>query len=328
VTTAGAASRALDSAGAVELAALERSGMVESRHLGAAALVDRTGSVIRSLGDTSALIYPRSALKPLQAIAVLRSGAPLRGVALVLAAASHAGSREHLAVVRSILDDAGLDEDALQCPVAWPFGREYANDLIRAGRRPTRAHMNCSGKHAAFLLACVHNGWSTQSYLDPSHPVQELVRETIAEFADEPIQHSGTDGCGAPVHALTLAGLARATGRVTAGKSQEAARLTAAILADPWAIDGRGRANTVVIEKLGFIGKLGAEGVLVLGAPTGEAAAVKILDGSARAATMVALELLVQARVVTRDAAAPVLEATTERVLGGSLPAGRLRVSF
>jgi L-asparaginase II len=188
--------------------------------------------------------------------------------------------------------------------------------------------MNCSGKHAAFLLASRVNDWTIDDYLEPSHPLQERIRETVEEFTGESIEHSGTDGCGAPVHAVTLAGLARGIGRVSGATSGEAARLKRAILADPWAIDGAGRANTVVIERLGLIAKLGAEGVLVLGAPSGTAVAVKILDGSLRAATLVALELLVQEGEVARDAASAVLADSLEPVLGGGRIVGEIVPAF
>jgi L-asparaginase II len=302
--------------------------MVESRHLGAAAVVDSGGAVIRALGDTGALVYPRSTLKPLQAVAVLRSGAALDGARLVLATASHAGGPEHLEVVRAILDAGGLTPDHLQCPQDWPLGRHNANELVRAGQGPSRLHMNCSGKHAAFLLACVTNGWSTLDYLEPSHPLQQLIRQTVEDLTGERVEHSGTDGCGAPVHATTLAGLARAIGGISGAAMGDEARLTTAILEHPWAIDGAGRANTVVIEKLGLIAKLGAEGVLVLGAPSGTAVAVKILDGSPRAATLTALELLVQAGEVDRDAASAVLEALVRPVLGGDHVVGAVVPAF
>jgi L-asparaginase II len=312
----------------VELARIERSGMVESRHLGAAALVDARGDLVRALGDTAALIYPRSTLKPLQAVAVLRSGAPLVGAQVVLASASHAGSPAHLDVVRSILREGNLAESALQCPIDWPLGRRYRDDLVRAGEGPSRMHMNCSGKHAAFLLACVAGGWSTDDYLEFDHPLQVLVRDTVAEFTGEAVEHTGVDGCGAPVHTVSLAGLARAIGRVSGASDGEPAVLTNAILADPWAIDGVGRANTVVIERLGLVAKLGAEGVLVLGATSGVAVAVKVLDGSLRVATMVALELLVEAGEVSRSAAAEVLAESLERVLGGGRVVGSIQPAF
>ncbi|MDQ1547719.1 MAG: hypothetical protein QOH69_2623 [Actinomycetota bacterium] len=312
----------------MELARVVRSDLVESRHLGAAAVVDGAGELVRSLGDTSALVYPRSTLKPLQAVAVLRAGAPLDGARLVLATASHAGGPEHLEVVRSILELGGLSPDDLQCPIDWPLGRHNANQLIRDGIGPSRLHMNCSGKHAAFLLASVTNGWSTNDYLEPAHPLQVLIRETIEEFTGEAVAHSGTDGCGAPVHATSLAGLARGIGRISGATSGEEAKLGAAIRAYPWAIDGAGRANTVVIERLGLIAKLGAEGVLVLGAASGTAVAVKILDGSLRAATLVALELLVQAGEVSADAAASVLADSLEPVVGGGRVVGGIVPAF
>jgi len=320
--------RPLDATGVVELAVLTRSGMIESRHLGAAAVVDSDGTVIRSLGDTSALVYPRSTLKPVQAVAMLRASAPLRELQLVLATASHCGSPEHLAVVRSMLADAGLDEGALQCPADWPLGREFANELIRESRHPTRLHMNCSGKHAGFLSASVANGWETSDYLDPGHPMQRAVVAAVEDLTREKIEHTGVDGCGAPVHAVTLAGLARAIGHVTGARDSESATVASAVRAHPWAIDGRGRANTMVIERLGLIAKLGAEGVMVMGAPNGVAASVKILDGSLRAATLVALALLSQVGAVQPDAVTEVETETTERVLGGGEPVGELRTSF
>jgi L-asparaginase II len=319
---------ALDLPGTVELARVVRSGMVESRHVGAAVVVDAGGTITRSLGDSSALIYPRSTLKPLQAVAVLRSGAPLEGAQLVLATASHAGGDEHIAVVQSILDLAGLSAEDLQCPVDWPLGRRNRDALVRAGDGPSRIRMNCSGKHAAFLLASVTNGWSTDDYLDPSHPLQLLIRDTVDEYTGETVEHSGIDGCGAPVHATSLAGLARGVGRVSGATSGEAARLTSAVYEYPWAIDGTGRANTIVIEQLGLLAKLGAEGVLVLGAPSGVAVAVKMIDGSLRAATLVALELLVQAGEVERAAASAVLEKSLERVLGGGQVVGAIETAF
>jgi L-asparaginase II len=315
----------LSVSGAVELAVIERSGMIESRHIGAAVVVGPDQATLREIGDVDALIYPRSTLKPLQALAVLRSGVELDGEELVLATASHAGTARHVAVVRRMLERAGLDEDALQCPADWPFDRGARDSMSE----PTRATMNCSGKHAAFLLAAVHNGWPIQSYLDRAHPLQQRILATVEEFTGAGVEHSGVDGCGAPVHAVTLRGLATAISRVTGPADDSDARLlAAAVRAHPWAIDGPGRANTVTIEKLGVIAKLGAEGVMVMGAPDGTAVAVKVLDGSLRAATAVALELLVSAGAIDADAAAEVEALTNEPVLGGGRPVGALRVSI
>ncbi|MHB1171940.1 MAG: asparaginase [Lacisediminihabitans sp.] len=311
--------------GVRELAVLERNGLIESRHLGAAVVVSPDGPLLRSLGDTRALVYPRSSLKLVQATAVLHSGVTLGSEQKALATASHAGTPRHLTVVREILSRAGLDETALQCPPDWPLDAASRDALLISGESRRSIFMNCSGKHASFLLACVHNGWPIESYLDPTHPLQQLIRDTTVELTGEAVQHTGVDGCGAPVHAVSLAGLARAVSTVS--RDTRAGSLASSILAHPWAIDGPGRANTVAIEKLGIVAKGGAEGVMVMGTADGTAVALKILDGSLRAATLVALELLVTVGAVSRSRAAEIVELTTERVLGGGVPVGRLRVS-
>ena len=316
-------SHPLDPSGVVELAILSRSGLDESRHLGAAVVVSPDGTVARALGDADALVYGRSSLKFFQAIAVLRSGVALEGAQLVLATASHAGTPEHVAVVRELLARAGLGEDSLQCPLDWPLDSASRS----AASAPARVTMNCSGKHAAFLLACVQNGWPTASYLEPVHPLQQQIRLTVEEFTGQPVVHVGVDGCGAPVFATTLRGLATAVGRVAAARDPSAAMLMAAVLAEPWAIDGPGRANTVVIEQLGLLVKGGAEGVIVMAAPNGTAVALKMLDGSARATSLVALGLLASVGAITIEDSDRVGALATEKVLGGGRPVGDIRVS-
>ena len=317
----------LDATGIVELVVVERGGMVESRHLGAAVVVDAGGAVLDSLGNPDALVYPRSSLKPLQALTVLDCGVDLDGEELVLATASHSGTERHVAVVRRMLESVGLSEDALHCPPDWPLD-STAQAQARVGGERRRVTMNCSGKHASFLMACVANGWSIDDYLDPLHPLQLRVHETVERFADEPIGHSATDGCGAPVFALSLTGLARGIAHVGLGADEHTARLTSAIRRHPWAIAGDGTPNTVVIRELGLVAKVGAEGVMVMAAPDGTTVAVKCVDGSSRATTLVALELLARAGVVGRDDADRVIALTTERVLGGGEPVGGVRAAF
>ena len=322
--------RPLDLDGSVELAVLERAGLIESRHIGAAVVVAPDGSVLRELGDSSAEIYARSSLKLLQSVAVLRSGALLDGERAVLATASHAGTPEHVRVVRDILALAGATEDDLGCPADWPLDRDAAYAARQRGDGKRRITMNCSGKHASFLLACAVNDWPAAGYLDPSHPRQQLIRSTIEELTGEAVGTVGIDGCGAPVFGTSLRGLATAVGRISgAARAGDPilGRLAAAILADGWAIDGPGRATTVVIERLGLVAKNGAEGVMVIGAADGTAVAVKALDGSNRATTLVALELLVSVGAVDRALADSVIAETTERVLGAGVPVGELRAS-
>lgn len=315
----------LDVAGSVELAVLERSGMAESRHIGAGVVVDADGTVLRSIGDVTASIYPRSCLKPFQALAVLRSGVSLDGPEAVLAMASHAGTPRHQQIVLGMLDRAGATVDDLLCPPDWPYDRTTA----REASGPTRLFMNCSGKHAGFLLACAANGWDPARYDDLDHSLQVAVRETVAEYTGEQIEHAGIDGCGAPVFAVTIEGLARGIGRLTHSATTDqdptAGHLVRAVLADAWALDGDGRANTVTIDELGVLAKLGAEGVMVMGTTSGTAVAVKVLDGNLRAGTLAALRLLVEAGAVDPDAADRVLDQTLERVLGGGVPVGAIR---
>jgi L-asparaginase II len=191
------------------VAEVVRSGMVESRHRGAVAGLAADGTQVVSAGDTAVPFFPRSANKPLQATAMLWAGAELDGELLALAAASHSGEDYHVDGVRKILSGAGLTEADLGCPPSWPLDQETARRLIARGEGMSRVRMNCSGKHAAMLATCVVNGWPTSSYLSPQHPLQQAILRTVEELAGERVPATGVDGCGAPLFALTLAGLAR-----------------------------------------------------------------------------------------------------------------------
>ncbi|MBB1196737.1 asparaginase [Curtobacterium flaccumfaciens] len=308
--------------GSVELAVLERSGFDESRHVGAGVVVDASGTVIDSVGDVTASIYPRSTMKPFQALAVRRAGALFSDEELVLTTASHAGTAAHQALALHMLESFDHVESDLGCPPDMPFDRGTARTMDG----PRRLAMNCSGKHAGMLAACRVNGWDEATYLDIEHPLQQRVRSVVEEYTHETVDLVGTDGCGAPVFPLTLTGLARGFAGVVARADDDSAALTDAVLAHPWAIDGVGRANTVTIERLQVLAKLGAEGVMVMGLPGGAAVAVKVLDGSQRAGTLAALALLERNGLVASDGVAEVLEATGERVLGGGVPVGAVRV--
>lgn len=319
---------------AVELAVVERSGFVESRHIGSAVVLGPDGVALRVLGDATAPIFPRSALKPFQALSAVSAGAELTDAELVIATASHAGTAEQALLVRGILAKAKLPLGALQTPADWPLDRSARDDLVRSGHRAHPIFMNCSGKHAAWLLACVASGWDTDSYLDPEHPLQERVREVIQRLTGERITSSGVDGCGAPVHAISLTGLAAGFSRIrlaTTGSPwplyRDAAALTDAILAHGWLLDGPGRPNAVVVQRLGVLAKTGAEGVLAMSAPDGTTVAVKVLDGSSRAVTAVALKLLVSVGALPRDAVDAVLPELDLAITGGNVPVGAIRVT-
>lgn len=297
-------------------------------------MIDQHADVLRSLGDPAAPVFLRSTMKPFQAIAVMNAGVGLRGAAAVLATASHSGTQRHVSVVRSILAQAGLTETALQCPADWPGDGGARDELLKDNGDKSPIYMNCSGKHAAMLLACVTNNWPIDSYLEPDHPLQHAILDVVERFTGERPTASGIDGCGAPVHALSLAGLARGIGRIRTSSPtspfaiyRNAGILCQAVLEDGWALDGPGRANTIVVDRLGVFAKLGAEGVMVMAAPDGTTVALKMLDGSLRAATLVGLSLLADAGALNRDAVTEVLPDLHLDVFGGSSVVGQIRVS-
>lgn len=318
--------------GAVELAVVERSGFVESRHAGAAIVLDPDGVVQTTLGDVDTPILPRSSLKPLQALGCLTAGVTLDGERLALATASHAGTDRHVAVVRDILRSAGLGEDDLGCPPSWPTDTATRDEMVRELGRPERVRMNCSGKHATMLAACVARGWDTAGYLDPEHPLQLHIREVVERLTGAKVAATAIDGCGAPVHAMSLTALARAAHRIGTASERSpfalhrlAGTLVRAVRENPWAIDGPGRPDTIAIERLGVFAKGGAEGVMIMTAPNGVTVALKVLDGSGRAATAIALTLLVRAGALAAADVAGVITQLPLTVTGGGNPIGLIR---
>ncbi|MGO2658829.1 asparaginase [Mycetocola reblochoni] len=321
-------------ADAEELAVVTRNDFIESRHLGSAVVMSQHADVIRRVGDIDSPILPRSCMKPFQAIAVMNAGVNLRSLAAVLATASHAGTPAHVSVVRSILAEASLTEDALQCPADLPADRAARVEVLRDGGGPSPVYMNCSGKHAAMLLACVRNGWPIDSYLDPEHPLQQQILDTVERFTGERPVASAVDGCGAPVHAMSLRALARGIARIRTSSPtspfalyRNAGILVDAVMSNGWAIDGVGRANTVVIDRLSVFAKLGAEGVMVMSAPDGTTVALKMLDGSLRGATIAGLTLLAGAGAIPASDIDTVRGELGLDVLGGGVVVGTVRAS-
>lgn len=277
-----------------ELATVFRGGFPESSHEGTVVVLDQDGQDALSLGDPDIAILPRSTVKPLQALACLRAGATLRGEELAIAAGSHTGEDRHVAVVRRLLDRAGLTEDDLGCPVDWPEHEPTRERLLAAGVPRERVRMNCSGKHAAMLLACTTNGWDVASYLEPAHPLQRLVAQTVKDLTGEPVQHVTIDGCGAPLFGVTVRGLARAFHRLaTAAANTPEALVAEAMRTHPFYVGGDPHQNSDAMRLIpGLLAKGGAEGVIAMAAPTGEAVALKVADGNPRATTLIALAAL------------------------------------
>ncbi|WP_283138775.1 asparaginase [Rhizohabitans arisaemae] len=260
-----------------------RSGFVESVHHARMIGFDAAGTVALLRGDAERLVSPRSAMKPLQAVAMVRHGLGLRGELLALAAASHSGEPFHVTGVRRILAEAGLDDGMLRCPPALPFDPEAADDVIRGGGAASPVYMNCSGKHAAMLATCVRNDWSPEGYLAPTHPLQRAIRATVEEYTGELVAATGVDGCGAPLFFVSLAGVARAYRmlvRLGEGEVADAMR------AHPeWTSGTERDENRLMRAVPGLLVKSGAEGVVAFAHDDGRCGVVKVEDGAKRAQT-------------------------------------------
>src|SRR3954468_10046705 len=203
------------------------------------------GRVVASAGDPAATVLPRSALKPLQAVAMLRAGLGLDGALLALAASSHSGERYHLDGVVRMLAAGGVPVSALQNTPDLPLDDDERVAWRLAGRAAAGLAQNCSGKHAAMLLTCRENDWSVDTYRQPDHPLQQHVRRTVAELADEPVTVTAVDGCGAPALGLSTLGLARAFSRLAQAPSGSVeGQVAAAVRRHPEWVGGTGRAVT------------------------------------------------------------------------------------
>nr|WP_246306314.1 asparaginase [Allobranchiibius huperziae] len=285
--------------GAPVVAHVVRNGFVESVHHGCAVLTAPDGAVVRQIGDAGAPCFPRSSNKPLQAVAMLKAGLQLNAPLLALASASHSGEAFHLDGVRHILAEHDFSPEDLQNTPDLPYDVQARNDWLAAGHGPTSLAQNCSGKHAGMLGACQAAGWDPSTYLDPAHPLQQSMEQTISEIAGEQVSATAVDGCGAPVMAISLAGLARAFGRIAAAdEATHEGRVAHAIRAHPEYLGGTRRDVTALIRAVpGAVAKDGAEAVYAVGLPDGRGFAVKIADGSQRARQVVMAALLRSAGV-------------------------------
>ncbi|MEV6440904.1 asparaginase [Amycolatopsis sp. NPDC051716] len=301
------------------LAEVVRSGFVESVHRGALVITGPEGSVRLALGDVVSPVYPRSSNKPLQAAGMLRAGLDFTGEALALACASHSGEPGHVKRVLELLEAAGLREDDLACPPDFPLHVPSMRDAAE----PRRVMMNCSGKHTAMLTTCVRAGWPTAGYAAPDHPLQQAIAACVAELTGEPIAHTGVDGCGAPLFAFSLTGLARAFGRIAGASEGPSAAVASAMRAHPWLVAGTGREDTALMSGVeGLVAKAGAEGVQAFALPDGFAVAMKLDDGAKRACAPLAVEAL---RYLGADVSG-LEELARPIVSGGGRAVGEIRV--
>jgi L-asparaginase II len=315
----------------VPLARVVRSGHQESVHAGDVAVCDAGGRVVAFAGDPHRPLYSRSCMKPLQASVSLAAmghdAADLSDRQAAVMCASHNGEPIHVETARSLLELGGLTEDDLRCPPDFPLDQESA---VAAGERRRITH-NCSGKHSGKLLACARARWDTTTYLDPEHPLQQriLAGVRVGTGVDDP--PLGVDGCGAPVHFVTLAAMATLYARLARperlGDLEPAARrAVGAMLAEPYLVAGRNRLGTALMEATGdTIEKGGAEGLSCSASlPAGLGIAIKAADGFHRALPPAMLAVLRQLDLVTDATVEGLQRFAHPPVLGGGNPVGEL----
>ena len=267
---------------AVPLAAYSRNGHTEGVFYGHAVVLDPDGSVVRSWGSTTQEFYPRSSSKIGQASAMAQAGLSLPQRLQALTGASHSGEQFHIDGVREILASVNLTPASLQTPPDFPLDPVERDACIVRGEDRSPILMNCSGKHAAMLATCVINGWDAETYLAPDHPLQRAITSKLAEMTGGPIAFQGVDGCGAPVHALTLPALARLSQTAVLGAAGSPERIVAdAMRAHPEYVGGTRRDVTHFMASVpGLLAKDGAFGVYTAAFDDGRALALKIESGA------------------------------------------------
>jgi L-asparaginase II len=320
-----------------------RGDMVESRHRAAIAVVDADGRVVLSAGDIDRAVYPRSAIKPMQALPLVESGAAdafrLGEAELALACASHSGEPRHVAAVAAWLARIGCAPSDLECGTHAPVDAAAAGALAVGHIRPSALHNNCSGKHAGFLTVARHMGEPTGGYIGYDHPVQRRVRAALAELCgcDLAAVPHGIDGCGIPQYGIPLRALARGMARLAAperlppARTAAILRIRAAMAAEPFLVAGSGRFDTAAIEATSgaVLVKTGAEGVYAaILTDRGLGLALKVDDGAKRAAEVALGHALRRLGALPDGAAtrlAAFLEPAVHNVAGRVV--GRVRVA-
>lgn len=297
---------------------LTRGGIVECVHFGAMAVVDSNGNLLTSLGDPRLVTFPRSSMKPLQALPFVEDGGPehfgLTDEEVAILCASHHGTDEHVRVLRAIHAKADLTESDLQCGTHWPADKATVLVMRERGEEPTPYRHNCSGKHSGMLAQAVLHGYSKSDYLSMENPLQERILSTVAEMCETEPQSMavGIDGCSAPVFAMPLYNFALAMARLADPASLDEPRasacrkITHAMMTHPVMVSGPGGLDTVLMDvmKGKAAVKGGAEGYQMIslmpdacgkGSP-GVGVAFKISDGdSNRRATYALLTALLKA---------------------------------
>ena len=302
------------------LARVTRSGVTESVHDGAVAVVDAAGELLARHGDIDRPFFARSTIKPFQGTVALECGAELPPEWLAVACASHTGAPVHIAIIREMLRSAGLSERHLATPPGWPVG-SHRDRLLRASHRsPESVFHNCSGKHAGFLRACQASTWDLEGYLEPSHPLQERVRAVLSDVTGQTGFEIGVDGCGAPTFTVSARSLAGAFARL--GNDERFSRVFEAMHRFPRLSSGMGKPDAELAIHTGGVSKRGAEGCLGLTIKGRGAIAIKVADGESRAIGPVVADVLDQLEWVTPSMSDSVRFATRVPMSGGGREVG------
>jgi len=272
------------------LAKVTRSDLVESLHLGHLIVLNADGSTYLSKGSPELPIYPRSAIKSLQAAAMLKAGLKVEKNELAIICASHSGAQSHIDLVTRMLTLRGISTSQLKNAVDKPLGEK---EKIAWGEKPaSQLAQNCSGKHAGMLITCQQNGWDMKTYLDLNHPLQVAIKNEMEVLAREKVSAVSVDGCGAPLFAISLIGLARAISNLVKSKNNIYKQIVSACTKYPELVAGDGRLTTRMMKAVpDLFMKEGAEGVQVCALSDGRVIAIKIIDGSWRPVAPIIMEI-------------------------------------
>ena len=301
------------------LAKVTRGDLVESLHLGYLIVLNPDGSTYLSKGSPELPIYPRSAIKSLQAAAMLKAGLKVEENELAIICASHSGAQSHIDLVTKMLTLRGISTSQLKNSVDKPLGEK---EKISWGEKPaSQLAQNCSGKHAGMLITCQQNGWDMNTYLDLNHPLQVAIKNEIEELSGEKVSVTSVDGCGAPLFAISLVGLAKAISNLVKSKEILYQQIVSACIKYPELVAGDGRLTTRMMKAVpGLFMKEGAEGVQVCALSDGRVIAIKIIDGSWRPVAPIIMEIFKRWGVEMPD--------ESVKIYGGSSVIGTVEIAF
>jgi L-asparaginase II len=299
------------------LATVTRAGLVESAHLGHLIVLNSDGTTYLSKGNSEAIIYPRSAVKSLQASAMVKAGLDVSDEELAIICASHSGSQKHIDLVINMLAKRNIPLELLKNAVDKPLGEKEKNAW---GDKPaSQLAQNCSGKHAGMLITCKQNSWDYNSYLELDHPLQIAIKNEIELLSGEQVVKETFDGCGAPLFAFSLYGLAKAISNLVTSNAKEHKQIVTACTTYPELVAGEARLTTRMMKAIpGLFMKEGAEGVEVCALADGRVIAIKVIDGSWRPVAPIIMEIFKRWNIKTPDKSVKIYGGSS--VIGEVLP--------